>query len=65
MKHHVLAKFANGAQMTLCYARGYQKRDTLNGLVTRAFFETLAVEDQCAHCRRALEADKARKAKQA
>lgn len=63
-KMHVLAKFTNGAQMTLCYARGYQKRDTLNGLVSGKFFDTLPREEQCEHCRRAREADKAKKAKQ-
>lgn len=64
-KHHVLAKFTNGAQMTLCYARGYQKRDTLNGLVSGKFFDTLPADEQCSHCRKARAADLAKKAKAA
>jgi len=61
-KLHVLIKMTNGTQMTLCYARGYQKRDTLNGLVSGKFFDEQPREQQCEHCRRAREQDKAKKA---
>ncbi|QBQ74406.1 hypothetical protein BcepSauron_026 [Burkholderia phage BcepSauron] len=63
-KLHVVAKFKNGATMTLCYARGYQKRDTLNGLVSGPFFDAAQPGEQCEHCRRARAADKAKKAAQ-
>lgn len=63
MKSHVLVRLGNGTVMTLCYFRGFQKKNTLNGLVTGKFFDTLPEENQCLHCKRVREADKAKKQK--